>query len=43
MKLTITATRKLSGMMWGIIERIIRDALTASGIRDVEIKLDATR
>jgi len=42
-KLTITATRRLSPMMWQIIESIIRDALNASGIRDVEIKLEATR
>jgi len=42
-KLTITATRKLSGMMWQLIEYIIREALTASGIRDVEIKLEGSK
>ena len=43
MKLTITTTRKLSGMMWQIIETIIRDALNASGIRGVEIKLEGVK
>jgi len=42
MKLTITSPRRFSGMMWQIIERTVTDALTASGIKDVEIKLDAS-
>jgi hypothetical protein len=42
-KLTITSPRRLSGMMWQIIEKIVTEALQAIGIRDVEIKLEATR
>jgi hypothetical protein len=43
MKLTIRATKPLSGMMWQIIEAIVKDAIKAAGISGVDVRLEGAK